>query len=276
VAGVFSVFSVAPAAVLLLAIVVQFYDRTPNFPTAIGAAGLLSGLAGAVWLSRVSKLRLRDLAELPYRGLVTQSLHTFIQSSLYAAQPVVTIAMFRSRLATDGDIGNFSIAITAFAAINVVVSVMAPVLFNRWSKSISWDQYTTLARRTYWSAGILTVLTGIAMLAAHPVIEGIFGADYRGAALPVQIMAFAVYPLLSTRFLSSAVHALGHPAVNSFSCFARLAMVAAFLSASYPLMENMLIAGAVSWVAGEWAAFAVQAWGASRARRSAVARQATS
>lgn len=268
--GLFSLFSVAPNVVLLLAVAFQFSDGRPNFPTALGVAGLLSGLAGVVWLSRLSKPNLRDLTELPYPAIFTQSLHTFVQSSLYAAQPVLTIAMFRARSATDADIGNFSIAITAFAAINVVASVMAPVLFNRWSKSISWDQYATLARRTYWVSGALTVLAGIAMLAAVPVIEGVLGPDYEDGALPVQLMAFAVFPLVCTRFLSSAIYALGHPGINSLSCFARLGMVATFFALIYPFTENVLTTGAYSWVAGEWIAFAIQAAAGSRARRRSI------
>lgn len=268
IASAFSMFSVAPAILLLVAIVVQFSGDKPDFPMAIGCAGLLSGLAGAIWLMKLCRPRLRDLAHLPYWALVTQSLHTFIQSSLYAAQPVLTVVMFRARMATDSDIGNFSIAITAFAAINVGVSLLAPVLFNRWSKSISWDHYATLARRTYWTAGILTVLTGIALSAAQPVVGGALGDEYREAVLPVQLMALAVFPLLSTRFLSSAIHALGHPGVNSISCVLRLATVAAFFTGAYPFMDNMLVVGALSWVAGEWAAFGVQVLGASNARRS--------
>lgn len=273
VAGLFSVFSVVPAVLLLIGIVFQFSDGSPNFPLAIGVTGFLSGMISAVWLSRMSKPRLRDLPSLPYRALVTQSLHTFIQSSLYAAQPVLTVAMLRGRSGTDVDIGNFSIAVTAFSAINVVVSVMGPVLFNRWTKSISWVQYSTLARRTYWFSGVLMLLAGIVVLAAGPVVDVVLGPAYQDAVLPIQLMAFAVFPLLSTRFLSSAVYALGHPGVNSLSCLARLGMVAAFFFVSYSLTDNILASGAMSWVAGEWIAFAVQAGGASRARRAALAQQ---
>lgn len=268
-AGLFSVFSVVPAVLLLSGIVFQFANGSPNFPLAIGTTGLLSGLVGVACLSRMSKLRLSDLVGIPYRALVTQSLHTFIQSSLYAAQPVLTVAMFRGRSGTDVDIGNFSIAVTAFSAINVVVSVMGPVLFNRWTKSMSWDQYSTLARRTYWVSGTLMVIAGIVLLVAEPVVDVILGPAYREAVLPIQLMTFAVFPLLSTRFLSSAIYALGHPSVNSFSCLARLVTVAACFFASYSLTDNMLASGAIAWVAGEWIAFAVQTQGASRARQAA-------
>jgi O-antigen/teichoic acid export membrane protein len=269
-AWVFSMFSVAPAVVLLLTIIFQFSNERLSFPTALGVTGLVSGFAGAVWLSRISQLHLRDLKKLPYPEIVTQSLHTFIQSSLFAAQPVLTLAMLRARSATDADIGNFSIAITAFAAINVVVSVTAPVLFNRWSKSISWDQYATLALRTYWVSAALMALAWIVILAARPVVGGTLGTDYEDAVVPIQLMTLAVFPLLCTRFLSSAIHALGYPSVNSLSCFARLGMVGVFFALGYPLTGDILATGALSWVAAEWVAFVVQTGAASRARRAAV------
>jgi len=254
----FSIFSVAPAIALLFYIGVQVRVFTPDFAMAIGLVGCISGVAAAAWAAHLARPDFAGLAALPYRTLFSQSLQVFFQAVLSAAQPITTIAMLRMLGGTIADVGNFSIAAAAMSAVNVAVSIIAPILFNRWSKSLSKGQIRNLMKMTLIFATIIMLAASASALLAPYLVPLIFGQGFVRAVPSVQLLLLTALPLLFTRIMSPAVHAIGHPGVNTISCMVRLGICVAGLYLLHLAKTDLLIAAAIAWLTAEWIAMLVQ------------------
>lgn len=266
----FAAFSIAPQVSLFAACVSMAASGATDLLPAIALSGLISGMLGLFLILKRASIDFSRLGEVPYLTLLSQSFQTFLQGVLYAAQPVITIYMLGSLGATDSVIGNFSIAVVLLSAVNTLSAMAAPLLFNRWSQSLTWGSFKTLERRTLVVAGALACIGAPAVFILSFAVTSLLGSQYSGAIAPVQVISLAILPLLFTRILTSAVHALGHPTINTISCATRLIVVAGSLFFLAALLDNILVAAAVAWLAGEWSAFVAQIVCVGRAFRKSA------
>lgn len=190
--------------------------------------------------------------------LCKQSGHVFVQSGLFALQPFLTNAVLARHDPSLTAAGLFNVASLVITLPNLLVALVAPVLFNRWSKSLDWIGLTKVTRNAWWVgvAGQLLALAALPLV--KPVIILIFGAPFVAAAQATQIMLFATLAIITGRILTPALQGLGLTHVATWSCLSR--MIVGILVAIFALFcapTPPLVAMAIAWCISEYAALGV-------------------
>jgi O-antigen/teichoic acid export membrane protein len=195
---------------------------------------------------------------LDWSVLYKQSGHVFIQTALFALQPFLTNAAL-ARYDTSLTIaGLFNIASMVITLPNLLVALVAPVLFNRWSKSLDWVGMAAVVRNAWW-IGIAGQLLALAALpSVGPVIIFIFGDQFVAATEATQIMLLATFAVITGRILTPALQGLGLTHVATWSCLCR--MLVGLLTAIVVLCSGIsspLASMAIAWCASEYAALGI-------------------
>jgi O-antigen/teichoic acid export membrane protein len=260
----FALITSAPALFMFATMMVAAMFTPFHYDIAFFAAGVLTLTSTGVWIRRIivetPGYRL-TLSTIPKRALAEQSIHTFVQSVSFTLQPVATISLLFHFGGAVTDVALFTAATIAIAAVNAFFGIVAPILFNRWSRNIDDNTLRGIqAISDRVSLGFLVL--SVAALPLYPVlVPAIFGTDYVAAIPAFQIISCAIAPVALTRIITSAIHAAGRPEVNTISCILRLAVsVAAQLVLSYSGLASPLMAAAAGWMIAEWIAAVYSRW----------------
>ncbi len=253
----FSMVTSAPAIFLMAMVLIAGIANPFRYDVAFLAAGLLTCLATWPWIIRIVRetpeYRL-GLQRIPLRALTEQSTQTFLQSLAFTLQPVIAILALQRQEAGLTAVAFFSASTIVVVGINVLFGLVAPILFNRWSATMDCALFNRIRNFSLLAAGAFA-LAGLAALPVMSfVVPLVFGADYVPAVWAFQVMVAAIAPVAFTRILYPAVHAEGHPRVNTVSCIVRLAIGAGSQIAFYLGGFDPLSAAVWGWVVAEWAA----------------------
>jgi O-antigen/teichoic acid export membrane protein len=256
---IFSILSIVPACVVVISIII-FLNRTIiAAEIAYALAGLISIIFMHIALRRALRGLPPDDPELPidWRVLRTQSSHVFAQGILFGLQVFLTNAALESANPNLVAVGLFNVASMVITLPNLLVSLVAPVLFNRWSKSLTWAGYATIKR---FALILATTAQGLAFLTIPlviPVLSFVFGPEFEAASEATTIMLGSVLAVFAGRILTPALQGLGQNWIVTWSCVARLALgaiIAIFVSSlGYP----PIIYFAIGWLGGEYAALLI-------------------
>jgi O-antigen/teichoic acid export membrane protein len=222
----------------------------------IASAYFIVGLL-CVGLSDLVIRRLRlpahegELRAIDWRLVLAQSNHVFLQGLLFGLQPLLTIHLMQWHGADGTIVGLFNIAALVFILPNLLTAMVAPVFYNRWSKSLDRAGLFTVAKRATAIAGGAQILA----LASWPLVEPatalVFGEEFRAAAPAIKILLFGVGALTFTRIMSPAFQGMGQNVMLTLSCLLRLAPL---LALAFLRVEGPLANAALCWLAGEWLA----------------------
>lgn len=246
--------------VIIGAIAVVLLNRTPFvFELAYCAAGAVSLLAVTLYLRRFKKPAAEASGDrgLNWALLRAQSSHVLLQAILFGIQPFASSAALARWDLSMVSTGLFNIASMVVTLPNLLVALVAPVLFNRWSKSLDWAGLIEIRRNALMLGTVGQVCAVLAMSAVAPVVSLVFGSEFAGAVGATQILLLAVLPVLSGRILTPALQGLGLTHVVSRSCLARF--VVGVIAAGLLALAAQPALGAIAWgwVAGEYAALVI-------------------
>jgi O-antigen/teichoic acid export membrane protein len=268
----FSLISIFHWIVIFIAAVLLLNRTDLIFEIAYFAAGICALLAICAMIRQYQPRALHPTVgnTIDWPMLRTQSTYVMIQTVLYGLQPFLTNAFLARVDPTLEMIGLFNIAALLISLPNLLVALIAPVLLNRWSKELNWWNYATVQRHAL-VAGTLGQIAAILALPLLPeAIRFIFGEAFASAAAPTRILLFGVFAVIAGRILTPAFQGLERNDLVSWSCGMRvLVIIMGTLTAYFFAGQALILALALGWCVGEYAALAFLVVAARRIQRYA-------
>ena len=168
--------------------------------------------------------------------------------------------------ANTADIGYFSIASLMIVGPNLLVAMVAPVLFNRWSKVLTAEKIFPILKNILIFSIMIQALGLFFWPFLSPIIIFIFGADFAQTVPLMSILLFSVLAVLATRGMTPAFQGIGKNNWVTYSCGTRfIAILMGLLTLALPETQmNTLETAAWSWVLGEYAALIILTFAAQR------------
>ncbi|MGD9526574.1 oligosaccharide flippase family protein [Pseudonocardia sp.] len=111
-------------------------------------------------------------------------------------------------------LGLYAVSVTVAELPSVLYRAAAPVLFTRVAGGYGWDGSARVVRLVAWSSAILA--TGLAVVAA-PLVELVFGAEFAGAVVLVQILLAGAVLAASATAIGAVLAASGSPGLVSLT-----------------------------------------------------------
>lgn len=198
--------------------------------------------------------------------LRSQSFHSFLQGLFQSGAIFATIAVMQVLGARVVDVGHFNVASLAVVGPNLLVAMIAPVLYSRWTRTLTRATRAPLVGRSLRiAAGMQVLALGLVPVIA-PTLTFLLGEDYRPAAVAMVPLLLAVLPLAATRIIAPALQATGDTAVASLSWGIRLATPLALAPLAVVIDDVVMWATTVTAI-GEYAALAAMLLMARRRAR---------
>lgn len=254
----FAAFTVLPAVSLL--VVVAGGIGAFSFDDLILASAVPTLLIAALLMAPLLARRQPQAAPMPWRALMANGAHVFVQALLTVAQPLVAYALLRHAGAGDAGVGLLHVGVFLVQGASVPVSMLAPLLFARWTSAEAASPVVHLDAATprwlRWGAvGGAALATGVAL-----IVPSAFGPGFEPARWPAALMMLTLPMACHARLVAPALHASGHPQLNTEACLLRLSGLSA---AGWGLLEagvDPLWALAAAWTFAEGLGAAWTLW----------------
>jgi O-antigen/teichoic acid export membrane protein len=185
-----------------------------------------------------------------------QSFHSFLQGLFQSGAIFATIVVMQVLGARVADVGHFNVASLAVVGPNLLVAMIAPVLYSRWTRTLTRATRGPLVTRSLRIAAVMQAMALLLIPVMTPLLTFLLGEDYRPAAVAMVPLLLAVLPLAATRIIAPALQATGDTSVASVAWGIRLAAPVVLVPLSWALDDIVIWATAVTAV-GEYVALAV-------------------
>jgi len=260
----FALFTIFPTCILFAAVSAALLVSAP-----LEWAYLVAGLSGAVlaaWVAGRFGTTEADPA-VPVRAMAARSWEMFLNSCLGAAQPLLIFWLCGLLGASTPSIGQLSVATISIVAAHAVFGMIAPILFNRWSKHLTPENSSTVFK-PLMAATAVAVVVAITTLPFIPWLVGtIFGREFDAAARAMQIVILALPAILYGQVAAPAFFGLDRVSSVTWSSAIRLTVSVCCLVGLATTGLDPILAAAWAWLVGEWAS---TAWLFACASRSAI------
>jgi O-antigen/teichoic acid export membrane protein len=187
----------------------------------------------------------------PWRPIMSNGLHSFIQSLLQNGQPMIAYALVRSFGGVNRDVGFLNVGLFLVTGLSVPITMVAPLLFARWTSTKDDSLMDRLYALTFPSvaigAGLGLVLAG----GAHFGVPVLFGKEYVAAVTSTEVMLLTLPLVCHIRVLAPALHARGRPAVNTVAGVVRVASFVASAMLLAHVTGKPLVATGAGWAIAE-------------------------
>ncbi len=237
-----------------------FLNRNPFiFEIAYAVAGALSMMLVLCLIGRYQSL-IRPSGNrkgIDFAILRQQSVQVLAQTILFSLQPFITNAFLMSQDPTQKSAGLFNVASLVITLPNLLVALVAPVLFNRWSKSLDWEGYLIVRKNALWIGGLVQVIALLSVPLIPLLLPAIFGKEFLQAAPAIIILILSVFAVLAGRVITPALQGLGRTDWVTLSCMGRA--ISAFFGAlaAYWCGLPILYSVALGWCTGEYVALSI-------------------
>lgn len=253
----FSLFTVGPQSLILLFVVFHLFISKSDYLHVYLYFGLsLLLIAQTVLLLLYCTMREEPLMRLPFRHLFSENLHSFAQAIFYNGQLFLTLKILAAYRVQPDDIGKISTAVLPLLVLHALIGVVAPILYNQWSRQ---EEPTHMSKMVRYLMRVALVVQGLVIFTfpiVRPVTLTVFGGAYGEAVPAIYVVLFAAFPVVLTRLLSPYLQTSGRAALNTASCFVRIVTVIVLLLTTLGLghTSSVVIKLALVWGIGEWLA----------------------
>jgi O-antigen/teichoic acid export membrane protein len=253
----FALYTIAAPVLLTILVGATFLaSLTTPIEIPFAAAGticaIIAALVGLIITQDHTKLLRTN-----YPVLIGQSASALAISMLSVLQPVLTFALIKLWGGDNHTIGLFNVASMAMMVSNVLFGMIAPVLFNRWSKSLTLAGAPALFRRLMRWTFIVACLSMVAIAIVPLLVVPIFGVAFAEAVLPTQILASGLAPVFYTRVAAPALLGLGLSHWNTGIAAVRTVLIGAIFVGLAVAGMSPLFAATLAWAAAEWVTVAL-------------------
>jgi len=185
------------------------------------------------------------------KALLSNGAHAFVQGTMMSLQPIAAYAFVRHGGGSQREVGFLNVGLFLVQGLSVPVSMIAPLLFVRWTGRTGRRPMPLLASRTPQLL-ILDAAIGLAAaVAAAFAVPRLFGPEYGPAIVPVQLVMLTLPLVIHVRVVAPALHAQGYPAVNTTAGLVRLVTFAGLALVLRPLVDAPEMAVALGWSSAE-------------------------
>lgn len=184
-----------------------------------------------------------------------QSLHSFLQGLFQSGAIFATIAVMQALGASVSDVGHFNVASLAVVGPNLLVAMIAPVLYSRWTRTLTRSTRGPLVVRALRIAAAMQALALPLTFVITPLLVLLLGEAYEPAAHAMVPLLLAVLPLAATRIIAPALQATGDTSIASVAWGIRLA-APVVLAPFALLIDDVVVWATVATAIGEYAALA--------------------
>jgi O-antigen/teichoic acid export membrane protein len=233
-----------------------------SLESSFAASGVIAAVA-AVALHRSSRLRreahvplIVTVAGSTWVTLRKQSSHSFLQGLFQGGTIFITIAVMQLLGARVEDVGHFNAASLATVGPNLLVAMVAPVLYSRWTRTLSRETRRPLLKRSLGIAVVLQAFALVLIPLAPALLAFLLGEDYRSAGVAMIPLLLAVLPLAATRIIAPALQATGDTSVATVAWGIRLCAPLALAPLAIWLMDDVVLWATCASASGEYIALA--------------------
>lgn len=183
-----------------------------------------------------------------------QSFHSFLQGLFQGGTIFLTIAVMQGLGARVEEVGHFNAASLATVGPNLLVAMVAPVLYSRWTRTLRRDTRAPLIVRALRIAVVLQLMALPVIPLARPLLELLLGEGYRPAAVAMVPLLLAVLPLAATRIIAPALQATGDTHVATVAWGIRLCAPLALAPLAVWAMDDIVLWATTATAVGEYVA----------------------
>lgn len=246
----FALFTIIPSIGLLVGVLIVL-----TLALRIELSFLFSFMLGAGAAMIVAR-RFRGKskgAPFQLRSILKHSWMMFFHAVLVTAQPIVVYAICNRLGTSTGDIGLFSAATLPVLAAQAVCGMIAPILFNRFSKISNQLQvkHTVQSITKLTASAIVITVLGVALLPIF--IPYVLGEDYVGGIKIMQVITLAIPAAVYTQVLTPLFFGLGSPKPVIIASIIRFCVIVSLLFALSLTGILPIEAAAWGWMIAEWA-----------------------
>jgi hypothetical protein len=247
----FSLFSIAPVVLVAIGVLVGLGGSAPDFLLVYLVASVVAtGLSLAVTRSLAGDAATTVRLE-TWMLIARQSIHSFVVSVLGSAQVVVLFSIMQFSGAGLNEVGLISVALLVANAVNVLCTMISPVLYNRWSKAEMAGKTNSLSIKI----GAISVAAAV-VLSAFAVAALMMGIGM-GIGLaaqiwtPVLILCVSLPAVLYARLIIPAVFSVGQPGAVTVASVVRVLLIGPALIVSLSAGLTMVPAAAAAFTVAE-------------------------
>lgn len=249
---VFSLISILPAVFLLFTILIFFFINEDflNLGLSYFFSGVLSFLIVFLILKKLMHSRLIEDSFIPWKDMLFNGFGVFLQSVAILLFPLLTYWVMEVFDFTKEDIGTFSISVYTYIILVIPFSMVAPLIYNKWSKRtvelINKELYF------YSKFGIAIILAVCVLYFLIPfILPKIFGNSIKDNLLISQVLLFSAIPYFFNSLLGCALLSLGRFRVIAFSYISKTT-ISVILLVLFLLYDTSLLSVSFSWLFSEF------------------------
>lgn len=246
----FSLLTISPTIILAFVVFISINLRYFDAVKIYALTGLLSALISIYFLK--DYIAHAPNKPMPWGLLLNNGSAVFFQSIFLAIQPYLTLTFLQNNAANFTDVAYFSLAMYVYQAGVIPLTMVAPILYSRWTRTTSSNDQAAEVIQLLW--GIIPVITLVvlAWLIAPWMLTIIFGQDYVDAVPIVRIMIATIPLLYVVQVGAPVMMSMGLFKTNLLIVMSRLAVCAILLTIlHYTYSGQRGQMAAWSWLAAE-------------------------
>jgi O-antigen/teichoic acid export membrane protein len=248
----FAVFSILPAFTQLLAVILALLAGWRRFDLIILASAVATlGIATAMMRPILSRPGGSGSGGQPWRALLSNGLHSFVQSVLMFFQPMAAYGLIRYLGGNSSDVGFMNLGLFLVQGLNVPITMISPLLFARWTAGSDAGYIRRLRALTWRGLAGAAMSAIVLVLAAAVFIPVVFGAQYGPAVFTAQVMLLTAPLVCHVRVVAPALHACGRPGVNTAALVLRLGTFVLGALLLPPVVGGVLPGIGIAWTLAE-------------------------
>lgn len=248
-------FCIVLQPVILLTVIgfSSFNTASPTFTLYFCIANILATLiTGFFLINRLEKSRHFQSPNIFLKDLLSKGFQSLLQNVFLTLVPFTSIWLIQIGGWGTATVGLWGIAALVFQAIASPTVMIAPLLFNRWTKS---DPVDVIHHARSLSRTVLLVsipFTAFVAYTTYHLVPVIFGKPFVGAVPAATIMTLCFPALLITRIFAAAIFAVGEAFFLTLLLGLRFILVLlAGLVTIGSSEAKVLTTLAISWLASE-------------------------
>lgn len=248
----FSAITIMPSVMLSIGIVIGVLNNSFDPVRIYALTSLLSVLVMAVILKE--KIKPVKKTILPWMTLLKNGSSIFIQGILLATQPYMTLAFLRDTTGNYNDVGFFSLAMYVYQAGVIPLTMVAPILYGRWTSQTAADVDIKKREAISLLFGLMPVVVMISVvwMSAPWLLNLAFGNKYESAQASVRIMILTIPMLYIVQIGSTLLMSMGLFKLNIIVAASKVAICfISIYSFEYFLNKSNALLAAYSWFFAE-------------------------
>lgn len=247
--NLFAFISILPAiSLLILTAISIIISQNALFPIIYLLSGVLSFI---ILFPLVKTIQNTQKQVVPWKQIISNGNSVFLQGLAVTLLPVCTYWLMHEFNMTQKEIGGFNIAIYFYLAIALPLNMIAPIFFNRWSKT-NENSLLKQELKKFIFIGIWIIPFSLLLFYFIPnIIIFFFGKETAFITTTAQVFILSSIIIYLNNILSCMNLSIGNFTKNSMYYISKNVLTIFFVFIVLKLFNHKLIYIAYSWILGD-------------------------